>query len=98
MSDTTTGGGTTGKHPPADFQPFLVGPAAGAEFNTLSASIIPIACWRVDDIRFAFDSSLVAPEIAAEMAELEKLRKDHPKAPLSVFGHADPVGNDDYNK
>jgi len=24
--------------------------------------------------------------------------KDHPACPLSVFGHADPVGSDDYNK
>ena len=24
--------------------------------------------------------------------------KSHPDAPVSIFGHADPVGNDDYNK
>src|SRR5262249_38191318 len=33
-----------------------------------------------------------------ELAALAQLRRQHPGAPLSVFGHADPVGNDDYNK
>ena len=26
------------------------------------------------------------------------LLKEHPESPLSIFGHADPVGNDEYNK
>jgi tetratricopeptide (TPR) repeat protein len=36
------------------------------------------------------------------MAELKKLIDEHTtrgkKPPLSIFGHADPVGDDDYNK
>ena len=74
--------------------------------NTARLRLIPIACWRVDDIRFAFDSSFIAPDsdatstndIRVELAHLADLVKAHPGCPLSVFGHADPTGNDDYNK
>jgi outer membrane protein OmpA-like peptidoglycan-associated protein len=66
----------------------------------------------VEDLRFDFDSSFVKPELAEEVAELRKLRDRHKKdvspqpgaalvsifPPLSIFGHADPTGGDDYNK
>jgi len=91
-------GGLAGKHPPpADFQ-FLVGPTTDAQFNTARLRLIPLACWRVDDVRFHFDSSFVLPEIRVEMAALARLLKEHTDCPISVFGHADPVGPDDYNK
>ena len=87
-------------------------PATSAQANFARTGIIPIACWRVDDVRFAFDSSFVKPELAEEMQHLAKLREAHklevkPEAGLqsvtafprlSVFGHADPTGSDDYNK
>ena len=76
----------------------LAAPATGSEFNTLTAGLIPVACWRVDDIRFAFDSSVVTPGTKTELVQLKALRAAHPGSPLSIFGHADPVGNDDYNK
>jgi len=88
-------------------EPVLVGPATSVEFNAVTAGIIPIACWRVDDIRFGFDSSVVQPEMDEELKHLQTLVRHHPPAsraapkagcPLSVFGHADPTGNDDYNK
>jgi hypothetical protein len=37
-------------------------------------------------------------DIRTELCDLIKRIKEHPGCPLSVFGHADPVGNDDYNK
>ena len=37
-------------------------------------------------------------DIRLELAKLTELIKAHPGCPLSVFGHADPVGSDDYNK
>jgi outer membrane protein OmpA-like peptidoglycan-associated protein len=100
-----TEGGVSGEHAsPAPFQ-FFVGPATANEFNTARLRLIPIACLRVDDIRFRFDSSFVVfnPEddlndIRVELRELANLVKANPGSPLSVFGHADPVGNDDYNK
>ncbi|MGZ5150277.1 MAG: OmpA family protein, partial [Burkholderiales bacterium] len=100
-------GGISAKHPLDQEQTALVGPATGNEFNTFKARIIPVACWRVEDFRFAFDSSVVKPEIKAELKHLAQLLEQHPPPskiqplpgfPLSIFGHADPTGNDDYNK
>jgi hypothetical protein len=100
--------GVTGEHAAAEPFAFLVGPTTTDEFNTARLRLIPIACFRVDDIRFAFDSSFVVASATsdpndptdnlAELRELARLVKAHPGSPLSVFGHADPVGNDDYNK
>ncbi len=98
-------GGLSGTHGAVTPSPFLVGPSTADEFNTIKLPTVPIACFRVDDARFDFDSSFVAshPEdeskdIRAELRLLVQLLKDNPQSPLSVFGHADPVGNDDYNK
>ncbi len=93
-----TEGGVAAIHPVQPDSSVLVGPSTSSEFNTVRAGIIPIACWRVDDLRFAFDSSLVTPSLGDELKQLAQLLKEHPGCPLSVFGHADPVGNDDYNK
>jgi len=100
-------GGIAAKHTPVQEHVGLVGPTTENEFNTLRAGFIPVACWRVEDFRFAFDSSMVEPEIAVELEHLTQLLEEHPPPsktrpapgfPLSVFGHADPTGNDDYNK
>jgi hypothetical protein len=105
---STSGGGMGGQHPDDTDFSVLVAPATGGELNNIRLRLIPVACWRVDDIRFAFDSSFVVPEIATEIKQLWALREDHKKPDpvtlemqyptLSVFGHADPVGPDDYNK
>jgi len=91
----------------------FVAPATQDQFNLVTLPIIPIACWRVDDLRFDFASSFVVPEAAKELAILAQLREKHklqqlpfggaqPGAslypPLSIFGHADPVGDDELNK
>jgi hypothetical protein len=100
-------GGVSGEHGAENPFQFLVGPTTTREFNTAHLRLITIACWRVDDVRFAFDSSFVdadssdpanSNDIRKELAHLIALIKDHPGCPLSVFGHADPVGSDDYNK
>jgi hypothetical protein len=96
-------GGLSGDHPAEPPFHFLVAPATADEFNTARLRLIPVACWQVDDLRFAFDSSFVdadpAPDsgnspsdIREELSLLSTLVQDHPGAPLSVFGHADPVG------
>lgn len=99
--------GVAGEHPVVQLLPLLAAPSTQAEFNTLRLGLIPVACWRVDDIRFEFDSSFVLPGVASEIRILAKLFADHTSntpssgkqtPPLSIFGHADPVGNDDYNK
>lgn len=100
-------GGIAAKHPPAPEVTALVGSATESEHNTVRAGIIPVACWRLEDVRFEFDSSFVVPGIELELKNLAQLVKDHPTTsksegrpgfPLSVFGHADPIGDDDYNK
>jgi hypothetical protein len=100
-------GGVSGHHSDTAPFEFLVAPSTSSEFNTAKLRLIPVACWRVDQIRFAFDSSFVTSEITAELKMLQNLREFHKRRnvdgkvlypPLSVFGHADPVNSDDYNK
>jgi hypothetical protein len=75
-----------------------VAPATAAELNTLRPGLFPFACWRLNDVRFDFDSSFVKPEAAREVRQLADLMRQHPGSPLSLFGHADPVGDEDHNK
>jgi hypothetical protein len=95
---TVSEGGMASDHPAAPERVAHVAPSTAAGFNVLRLIFSPIACWRVEDIRFEFDSSLVRPAIAREMVYLDALRTQHRGAPVSIFGHADPVGRDDYNK
>ncbi len=132
MSDSNHGaisggseGGVIGEHPGSPPLHFFVGPATESQFNTLRLPLIPILCWKVQDIRFAFDSSFVTynadpltnpadptsdptartfanEDIRDELKLLASQIKQNPGCPLSVFGHADPVGPpvdpDGYNK
>ena len=93
-----TDAGVAGKHPVQEISPALVAPATAQEANKIVAGIIPVACWRVDSIRFAFASSFILPSIKPELTCLQELIQEHPECPLSIFGHADPVGDDDNNK
>ena len=111
--DSGSGGGVAGTHPEIKSAPVFVAPATAGQRNVIVNPLVPIACWRVDDIRFDFDSSFVLPEVADEMSALADLRDKHTlqvagsgpadpgvsiPPPLSLFGHADPTGSDDYNK
>ena len=95
---SNSAGGIGGAHAEFPEHPAFVAPGDAEEKNTVRAGLFPIACWRLDDPRFDFDSSIVLPQAAEEMSELAVLTLEHPGAPLSMFGHADPVGDDDYNK
>jgi hypothetical protein len=103
-SASASEGGVAGKHnAPPPFE-VLLGPSTGSEFNTARLPLAPVACFRVDDIRFAFDSSFIAAEtdekndVRSELKLLAELLGELPGSPLSVFGHADPVGDDVPNK
>jgi hypothetical protein len=93
-------------HTPAPGEPPRVAPATGGERNRIRTIISPIACWRAEDVFFDFDSSYIKPHGAREIAALRDLREKHKLVigdkshfpPLSIFGHADPIANDDYNK
>lgn len=78
--------------------PVLVAPALANERNTIREGLVPVAGWQIDDVRFDFDSSFVLPDAKDEFALLAALRHDFPDCRMSLFGHADPVGNDEYNK
>ena len=92
-------GGLTADHPAGDLLPVLASPStAGKGKNTIRMELVPVGCWKLEDVRFAFASSFLLPETKKEFGELAALLKKHPKAPLTVFGHADPVGNDVFNK
>ena len=104
-----TGGGVAATHPAPSPLRILAGPSTADEFNTVQSAIFPIACWRIENVRFDFDSSLLLPAVATESALLKKLIDKHSKAaqpptgaatppPAALFGHCDPEGSDDYNK
>lgn len=109
-----TEGGRVDRHPATDPFELLLAPSTADELNNVRLGLIPVGCFRIDDLRFKFDSSFVLPGIQTEMANFQNLRKNDPllaDAPVSVFGHADPSfqGNfipgsatansgDDYNK
>jgi outer membrane protein OmpA-like peptidoglycan-associated protein len=87
-----------GYHPDRPTPPLLVAASTGNEINTIRVRHLPIACWRLEDLRFEFDKSFVRPEAAHEMGQLKRLWDRVGKPPMSIFGHADPVGDDAYNK
>ncbi|HEU0122093.1 MAG TPA: OmpA family protein [Bryobacteraceae bacterium] len=92
-------GGIANTHPAAELFPILVAPSlTGKEKNKIRMDLIPVACWKLNDVRFAFASSFVLPNSRSEFLELAALRRQHPGAPLSVFGHADPTGDEGFNK
>jgi hypothetical protein len=87
----------------------LAGSATADEANTVRPSLLPIACLKLEHIRFHFDASFLLPTVRTEMPTLKQIMEDHAQDPvppattkryplLSIFGHADPVGSDDYNK
>jgi len=90
---TTTPGGIAAEHRRVQL-PLYVAPTSDKEFNTLVKTLVPLACWRLEDLRFDFDSSFVKPEAKTELGHLAALRKSHDGAPITVFGHADPTGDD----
>jgi hypothetical protein len=118
MPDNPTGGishvssgGVAGVHSVPVPQPLLVGPTTEDQQNLANLPLVAVACWAIDDLRFAFDSSFLnvdydgnetPPEdIRFELNHLSQLvgpGAPYEGCPLSLFGHADPVGTDIYNK
>ncbi len=67
-------------------------------FNAVSPPLNVLACWRMNDSRFDFASSVILPRARKELSYLRKLRQRHPGALASVFGHTDPTSEDLLNK
>lgn len=93
-----------GAHGRAASLPILVAPSTQGEQNVIRPNIIPLGCFKIEDVRFDFDSSFIRPDLKDELVELKRLIDDHTdktsgkKPPATIFGHADPVGQDEYNK
>ncbi len=99
VSRAILGGGIAATHLGGAPDEYAVAPSLSTDqLNTLRFSPNPIACWSLFDNRFEFDSSFVKPAAKLEFSHLTKLKAKHRGAPLSVFGHADTTGPDDYNK
>lgn len=92
-------GSVSATHPGANSLDVLASPTTdGKGKNTIRMELIPVACWKLENVRFAFGSSFILPETRGDFDGLTALRGQHPGAPASVFGHADPVGDDEFNK
>jgi outer membrane protein OmpA-like peptidoglycan-associated protein len=77
-------------------------PTTGETVNTVAVETwpSPTACVRLEHGRFAFDSSFPHPSLANELSRLFAVRSpsDAQGDKLAVFGHADPIGDEAYNK
>lgn len=99
IEETTTG--IFARHPQRFELPVLVAPTTddrAAASNRVRPSLVTVACANLKDFAFAFDSSVLAPQSADGFASLAKLLTLYPGFPISIFGHADPVGSPLYNK
>ncbi|HEX3475131.1 MAG TPA: hypothetical protein VHT91_08820 [Kofleriaceae bacterium] len=77
--------------------PIYVAPTAEHERNHVRLALVPIACWRCNQGNFAFDSSFIDPSFKQGIGDLPALIKANPDSRAALFGHADPVGDDQYN-
>lgn len=66
-------------------------------FNLVRAGLVTVAFVRLEDIHFEFGSSFLLP-FDFDAGPLKRLIKQHDGAKLGVFGHADPVGSESFNK
>ena len=88
---------TAGVLPIVTDDAILVGSSTGAEFNALRLRPVPMACFKLEDNNFEFDSSFMTV-LTFDAGPLKDLLDTHPGAKLAIFGHADPSGRDDNNK
>src|SRR5665811_353651 len=104
-SHLITEGGIAASHPPREALSVLAGPATENQANALQPRILPIACFRLEDVRFDFDSSMLLVDVRKEMPLFKKLLDRHSQSskveegkqvlpPMTIFGHADPAGSD----
>ena len=60
----TLTGGYAASHPVEPMLPILVAPSTRVERNVIRQELVTVACWRLNDLRFDFDSSFVMPAAA----------------------------------
>jgi len=94
-------GGVAAEHAPKLTLPVITAPFPESQkdnFNALRRSLVTIACKDVPGAHYAFDSSVLSPLAREGFKALKGIIDRHFGAPISIFGHADPEGNEIYNK
>ncbi len=90
--------GVFGSHAEREEYAVTVAPAAADEVNTIRRPIRITGCALLPDDHFQVDSSELSPSAGQGIRRLSALMQEHPDCRIAVFGHADPVGEDEYNK
>jgi len=71
--------------------------ASDTNFNRVRAGLVTVAFVRLEEIHFAFGSSFLLP-FDFDAGPLKRIMKRHEGCKLAVYGHADPVGAEGFNK
>jgi outer membrane protein OmpA-like peptidoglycan-associated protein len=100
MSDSTNSGTSIAAQHAAvpDRRTLRLATTDGSKFNTIRVPLIPVACWRLNDPAFAFDSSFVSPDFRGEIETVSGIIAANQGCPAALFGHCDPAGDDALNK
>jgi hypothetical protein len=68
-----------------------VAPTDGStKFNAIRIPLIPVACWKLNDPAFAFDSSFVSPNFRGEFVPAPASSPDQPSTPTDAQLAAPP--------
>lgn len=70
---TVSDGGVSATHQDQQSLLVLVAPSTANERNLIRSPLIPLACWRIEELLFAFDSSFVKPNGKEELQALKAL-------------------------
>jgi len=97
-ADGPKAGSVSATHPEIVRLPLVVAASVDDALNRLGVRPRPRACWRIEGMRFDFGSSVILPEAEDDLSDLAALWHRTGGPPVSVFAHADPVGDDEFNK
>ncbi len=91
-------GGSAGEHRAlVTGRPLVVAATGDDGLNTIRRALQPLRCWALEDVRFHFDSSFLSVDGRREFARLDQ-ELTRGALRVALFGHADPTGDDAYNK
>ena len=63
-----------------------------------TAKVDARGCWRVQGLRFAFDSDQIKPKYFSELDELARVLQRNTNLRVRIDGHTDAVGTPAYNQ
>jgi hypothetical protein len=78
--------GVAAEHPGSSSLPILLAPStADRGKNTIRMELISVGCWKLEAIRFAFNSTFLLPATKREFDDLSALLRKHPAGLLTIF-------------